>query len=230
MSKGSMPVSFFSNSAIQAADAAKTGVVEAANAAAVPEDSKWATDVQFAALAAAYTTALPITNKATATQTEVNTARTTLQDAATTFTQAVINNGPGTKQPVQKAVTITGLPAGITWVQLSVLTTNITDDIVDMILDMTENDESPIMVAYGENDEAVTNGSVTVPLYIDSGPWTGEQTLYVGLFTEEVVYVSKGSYNFAVTANPAIAFSTSTFKQIGYPVNLGNLFGKEFTN
>ncbi|GHV96674.1 hypothetical protein AGMMS50293_29940 [Spirochaetia bacterium] len=229
---GTIPDKTGLNNAIQAADAARTGVEHAANAAAVPLGSQWATDAQFAALATPYNNAVTITNTATATQAQVNTAITTLQNATSAFTQAVNSNGLGTKQEEQKAVTITGLPTGVTEVQLSVLTTNNTNDIVDMILGMMESDESSIMVAYGEG--YVANRNVTVPLETDSGPWMGEGTLYVGLLTEEGVYVSKNSYNFAVTTNPSIAFSTTggsaTFKQIGYPVRLADLFGMDFTN
>jgi hypothetical protein len=77
---------------IAGAESAINGVISAADAAGAAQGANWATPAQLDAINAAITTARNAT-----TQTEVNTALTTLQNALNTFNNQVSGNPPGTK-------------------------------------------------------------------------------------------------------------------------------------
>jgi hypothetical protein len=194
--------------AIEAADTAKQGVVEAASKAQAPQGSKWATAAQFAPLNTAYSSAIAALN-GSATQNAVDTATSALSTATSTFSSAVSGNGLGEKS---NSLTITGLPTADfpngSSLQFGLSTTA-----------AFEMDAPPPV--YGQAE--VSNGQVQVQLYSTStmAPWTGSGSWYAGFMLEDGrLFISKAAIDFTANAAPTKAFSD--FKPYAYSVKLGD--------
>jgi hypothetical protein len=95
--------------AITAAEAAREGVVQAANAAGAPLNSEWVTPAEWNALDGVYTAAKAVNENADATQEAVTEATANLNAAIETFTTAKEAHDPGTGEAAN--LIITGLSA-----------------------------------------------------------------------------------------------------------------------
>lgn len=175
------------NTAITNANTAKTSVSTATAGNEVPEGSQWVTAEELGALTSAISSAEAVVQNGSATQEQVDAAKTTLETAITTFNSAKKNG-------TQKAVTFSNLTVnGSETETTTVLTLTFSQDVTDLAT-------SDITLS---GSASATKGALT-----KTG--TGVYTLGVTLESDGnvVVTVAKAGYAFDAPKSVTVNYFT----------------------
>ena len=205
---------------ISDAEEAKEGVVVDTSASNVNQGVKWVTSEVMNTFNDAIDAAKTVKNTSNS-QSEVNTAVTTLTTAIATFNSA---KQDGTKTPAASSITINGFDVSFNGEMIQLGLYKNEEDIP------TTMGVQPDIWGYAE----VADGTVTIDLLEGDGtPWIGSESYFVGFaslgeesdISEIRAFISKEKINF--TANPNLVVNFSDFEKLGFLLTFGELAGGE---